>query len=203
MDAQWLRAQFEHNPERSKADLARSLNLEPPAISKILNGTRQIKAQEYQTMRQFFGLPVDGQRIAEPANAYRLDTLAGDQNALREDGQEDISESWSIPNSILSQRTQSSPENIKVFTIQESMMEPDYKRGEHVLVDLSDQTPTPPGPFIIFDGFGYMLRLCEFSPKSDPPEIKISASNPGFQTQTLLQKDIELTGRVIAKLQWL
>lgn len=44
------------HPKKTKAQLARLLGLEPPAVSKILAGTRQIKAQEYMKMREFFCL---------------------------------------------------------------------------------------------------------------------------------------------------
>ena len=203
MNSQWLKGQFECNPDKSKAGLARALNLEPPAISKILSGARQIKAQEYNLMRQYFGLPVDGDKVsAVPENAYRLETLAGGSSGLHETSKTQEN-SWIIPAEILSQRTQASPEKIKIFNVQESLMEPNFKRGEHVLIDLSDKTPSPPGAFIISDGFGVMLRYCEFLPHSTPAEIRVSAAQSSFQMQTLEQGDFDIIGRVIAKLQWL
>lgn len=203
MDSQWLKIQFDINPDKSKAELAKALGLEPPAVSKILNGARQIKAQEYNMMRKFFGLPVDGEHAVRPSNdGYRLETLAGGQG-LGESEAVQGDESWVIPAGILSQRTQASPSQIKIFKVQESLMEPDYKRGEHVLVDLSECKPSPPGVFIVSDGFGYMLRSCAYAPKSDPPHIKISAIASDFQTQTLDADEIDIIGRVIAKLQWL
>ena len=85
MDSQWLKEQFDCNPDKSKAGLARALNLEPPAISKILNGTRQIKAQEYNLMRQYFGLPIDGENASGiPDNSYKLETLAGGNQGFNE-----------------------------------------------------------------------------------------------------------------------
>ena len=205
MDSQWLKRQFDYNPKKSKAGLARLLKLEPPAISKILNGTRQIKAQEYNLMRQYFGLPIDGQAPANntPNNTYRLGMLAGENNTLHESINEPDEDSWIIPAEILSTRTQTPPNQIKIFTVQESLMEPDFKRGEHVLIDLSDKTPSPPGCFIISDGFGIMLRNCEYVPNSDPAEIRVAAINTSFQTQTLQKDDFKIIGRVIAKLQWL
>jgi len=203
MDSQWLKRQFDCNPDKSKAGLARALQLEPPAISKILNGTRQIKAQEYNLMRQYFGLPVDGERASDlPENSYRLDTLAGG-TGMMEAERETREDSWIIPAEILSQRTQAPPNKIKIYNVKENFMEPDYKRGEHVLIDLSDKNPSPPGAFIISDGFGVMLRNCEYVPNSDPAEIRVSACNTSFQTQILQQNDFDIIGRVIAKLQWL
>lgn len=206
MDSQWLKHQFETNPNKTKAGLAYALNLTPPAISKILSGTRQIKAHEYNLMRKFFGLPVDGEGATSTKNTYRLETLAG-QPAKKHDhsfsDHDHQDGSWVIPASILSQRTKAPPEEIRIFQIQETLMEPDYKLGEHVLVDISDQKPSPPGVFIVSDGFGYMLRSCAFAPKMHPPQIWISANKDSFQTQTLAHDELDIVGRVIAKLQWL
>ena len=157
-------------------------------------------------MRKYFNLPVDGESAAYPG--YRLSTITPENPGLKDCAGTDADEgntgsSWIIPAQILNQRTQAPPEKIKIFQVQENLMEPDYKRGEYVLVDISDNKPSPPGPFIISDGFGYMLRLCAYSPKSNPPQLKISALNDGFQTQTLGQDEIDIIGRVIAKLQWL
>ncbi len=205
MDSQWLKKQFACNPDRSKTDLAHYLGLEPPAISKILNNTRQIKAQEYNLMRKFFGLPVDGEQAAMPENAYRLEALAGEQAPLLRDGADGAApqESWILPAGIVSQRTNAPPDKIKIFTVQENLMEPEFRRGEPVLVDMSDVEPSPAGTFIVSDGFGVMLRHCEFIPNSDPAEIKISARRKGYQTHTLKREDFNIIGRVIAKLQWL
>ena len=197
MNSQWLKAQFALNPEKSKAELAKSIGLEPPAVSKILNGTRQIKAQEYMAMRNFFGLPSDGDAaLKKSSNAYTLQPLDG--SAFAEDGQGEAE--WGIPASILSPRTQAPPDKIKIFQVRENAMEPDFKQGEHVLVDLSDQKPSPPGVFIVSDGFGYMVRHCAFVPKTNPPEVKISARSDGFAEQTLTLNDFTIIGRVISRL---
>jgi len=200
MDSQWLNKQFAQNPNRSKAGLAKALSLQPPAISKMLKGTRQIKAQEYILMREYFGLPNDGERqLGAGAGSYTLKPLQT-QAGLR-----DLAEShedWVMPASLLSQRTKAAPDKIKVFQIQENIMEPDFRYGEHVMVDLSDTSPTPPGVFIVSDGFGTLIRHCEYVASSKPPEVRLSANNPKFQPQILRLTEFTLLGRVIAKFQW-
>jgi transcriptional regulator with XRE-family HTH domain len=202
MDSQWLKTQFAVHPDKTKADLAKALGLEAPAISKIIGGTRQIKAQEYLAMRRFFGLPVDGESATKSSG--KLYTIAPLENrGIAEEAEHARDTEWIIPANILNTRTQAPQEKIKKFQVRENTMEPEFKQGEHVLVDLSDQNPSPPGVFIVSDGFGYMLRHCAYIPKTDPPEVKISAKSDGFLAQTLKLSDFTIIGRVIAKLQML
>lgn len=198
MDSQWLKTQFQIHPHKTKAQLARFLGLEPPAVSKILAATRQIKAQEYIKMREFFGLGGDLSHGSRKSDAYILEPL---KSGMSE--QESYDGEWSIPASILNQRTKAQPDQVKIFLIEENVMEPNLKKGEHVIVDLSDKKPSPPGIFVISDGFGFMARHCAFKPVSSPPEVKISAIQKNFEPQTLPREDIDILGRVIAKMQWI
>jgi len=204
MDSQWLKAQFELHPKKTKTALAKELGLEPPAVSKIINGTRQIKATEYMIMRRFFGLPSDGGHALGQGDkqSYVVESLNTDRQALRSP-EHDAQAEWIIPAHIMEKHTQSSSENLKNFRVEDNMMAPEFHKDEHVIVDVSDQTPSPPGSFIVSDGFGFMLRHCEFVPGSEPPQVKITAIKDTFQSQKLTLKDFQIIGRVIAKLQWL
>ncbi|MCB9988437.1 MAG: hypothetical protein H6868_03775 [Rhodospirillales bacterium] len=202
MDAQWLKTQFSLNPDKSKAELARVLGLEPPAISKILAGAREIKAREYQLMRRYFNLPVDGEKSTRPQNSYVLSPLSNSRE-LSDSSHTQDDKSWIIPAGVLAARTQAPPEQIRIFSISENSMAPDFLRGEQVLVDLSDQRPSPPGIFVISDGVSPILRQCELIPQSDPLQVKISAHNKQYEPYVLPLEKSAIIGRVIAKLQWL
>lgn len=200
MDSQWLKKKFEQNPGKTKADLARALGLEAPAISKILNGTRQIKATEYVVMREFFN-DHDAPKIkpGKPGN-YIIEPLVNDGN-LKESSHGDGD--WVMPAKLMSQHTDAPSDQIKIFEVRESFMEPDFRKGEHVMVDLREKKPSPPGIFVVSDGFGTLVRHCEFMASSNPPKIKISAISNKFQPQILTEEEFKIIGRVIAKLQWL
>lgn len=206
MDSQWLKIQFDLNPAKTKAGLAKAIGLEPPAISKILKGTRQIKAHEYVRMREYFELNLDApMRPAFDGDGHYkqipLDTK-------KQDGFEEMAglvtaEEWTLPVSLLNKKAKSLPDQIRIFEIREETMEPDFSHGELVLVDLADRKPLTPGPYIVSDGFGYMVRFCELMPQSSPQEVRISANAQKFQTQVLSFEDFEILGRVVAKLQML
>ncbi|MCB1531890.1 MAG: hypothetical protein KDJ35_03370 [Alphaproteobacteria bacterium] len=203
MDYQWLQLQFEHNPDKSKAGLAHALGLEPPAISKILKGNRQIKAHEYVKMRRYFGLPVDGENAVSSQSVLKPLSQNHQESFLQDKSDTADQENWIIPETVLNRHTSTSTDKIKVFSIKETVMEPDFKNGEHVLVDLSDTLPSPPGVYIISDGYSYMARHCEIITGSKPPQIKISARDENFNQHTISLDDCKIIGRVIAKLQWL
>ncbi len=201
MDSQWLKAQLQIHSDKSKSDLAQALGLEPPAVSKMLNGTRQIKAQEYLNMRRFFGMPVDGERAVKGgAQNFVIRPLINEKKMKErdfEDGQ------WVLPASLLQERTETASEHIRIFKITDNFMEPEFRKNEHVLVDMTDQKPSPTAPFVVSDGFGHMVRTCAFVPQSKPPQIKISAHNSSIKDIVVDQSAFVTVGRVIAKLQWL
>lgn len=196
MDSQWLQTQFRLHPGKSKADLARVLGLEPPAISKILGGGRQIKAQEYAVMRQFFGLsPIDGGGPLQPALQRRM---------------EGLKEKADIPSFAYSASYKPLPprpaenlsEKLRVFRVEEMVMEPEYFIGEHVLVDTSQKTLEPPGVFIICDGFTYMIRNCSYVARDEKGRVEVSARKKDFQAQILEPQEFLVIGRVVAKILW-
>ncbi|MCK6418595.1 MAG: helix-turn-helix transcriptional regulator [Alphaproteobacteria bacterium] len=199
MDSSWLKTQFELNPKRNKADLAKALGLEPPAISKILKGTRQIKAQEYLIMRSFFGLPVDGHASLQPRMTV---TDTENPRTLREAEKSTPFMAWQIPPDVQkAQRTVEPGRRTQIYTIRETTMVPDFKPGERVLVDLDDVIPTRRGPFLISDGQNFMVRECALVVNSNPVEISVAAKAKNFLPQTLLLSDVNIIGRVMAKLQ--
>jgi hypothetical protein len=198
MDSEWLNAQFRLNPEKSKADLAKVLKIGAPAVSKMLAGTRQIKANEYLAMRHFFGMP--NYSAAGRGSGYVLAPLTQELGEKKSDTRD---EAWIMPASLLRAHTQAAPEKIRIFTVQENAMAPDFMPGEQVMVDLSDTRPSPPGVFVVSDGLGHIVRQCEYMPHSSPPTVRLSARGGSYEPHTLPLAKAGIVGRVIAKLQWL
>ena len=101
MDSQWLNRQFELYPTKTKARLADVLGLEPPAVSKILKGMRQIKAKEYALMRQYFGLSLEDDTVV---NRVTLSDSLAQSIKLGAKLQEDIFD--------VAQKQQSDPDDL-------------------------------------------------------------------------------------------
>lgn len=204
MDKKWLEAQFALHPEKKKADLARALNLEAPAISKVLAGGREIKAKEYILMRKFFGMPSDGKSaLGVSAGAYVIKPLG---EKIADDGMHDggfsSKNDWVIPANLMREKTSANAKQIRTFKVEEDAMSPDFKAGEYVLVDVSSIKPSPPGVFLVSDGMGEIIRQCEYIPQSTPSSVKLTAKKKGYDPVVLELKDSTVIGRIIAKIEW-
>lgn len=68
MDLDWIRSQMkQHNV--SQADLAAAAGLSASAMSKILGGTRELKASEADKIRRYFGFHLPGDQGADELEA--------------------------------------------------------------------------------------------------------------------------------------
>ena len=188
MDAAWLKKQFEEHPHKSKVGLAHMLALEPSAISKILSGTRQIKAKEYAQMQAYFGTD-DHVDLSE-------------RGVMRDGG--DAMNDWVVPPSVLRARPDIDPDQVLMLRVSDSAMSPDFNEGEFVLVDGSVDVPSPPGFFVINDGYSDLTRQCDLvMGRSDAPIVRVSVRSSLFQDQELSLSDLNIVGRVIARLNWI
>lgn len=181
MDAQWLNQQFDKFPDKSKSDLSELLGIQPSGISKMLAGTRQIKAKEYMLMRKFFEQPGHGQSLGLKKTGI-----------LSNAGMNDfISQGW----------TQGAPnQTYNVIEVSDAGMLPDFLPGERVLIDIKSGPDEKSGIFALEENGKTILRIIE---KNSPLKLKISALSKDAPAKLLPYGKVRILGRVIAKLNWL
>lgn len=77
---QWVREQMERR-KVSQADLAAAIGLTEPQMSKVMGGTRSLKASEADAIRRFFGyqMPDDQGDQLYAAILDQLTVLKSDQ----------------------------------------------------------------------------------------------------------------------------
>lgn len=69
--------------------------------------------------------------------------------------------------------------------------------GDRVIIDARDTRPSPPGPFLVYDGTGLVVKLCEPVHGSDPPTIRLLSRNPTYSPYTIALDDGHvIVGRV-------
>ena len=78
----------------------------------------------------------------------------------------------------------------------------DFRPGERVLVNTDDRLPSPPGVFIVWDGFGLVIKRLEVIPYSDPATVRLISANADYAVYERPLEDVTVNGRVIGRWQW-
>lgn len=125
----------------------------------------------------------------------------GDMPALDGNGEHAVVATWTMPAEYL-RAFVAAPDAVRIVRIAGDSMEPDYPAGERVAVDTSHQVPSPPGVYVLWDGFGLVLKRVEILIGAEPARIRISSINPAYPPYERLLDEVRINGRVIGKWQW-
>lgn len=109
---------------------------------------------------------------------------------------------WVLPSDITQHVTQSQPQWIKIIRVAGNSMVPDYIPGDRVMVDTRDTIPSPPGPFIVWDGLNIVIKFVQHLPHSDPPTVRLTSRHPDIAPYERVIDEAYIQGRVIGKWQW-
>lgn len=113
----------------------------------------------------------------------------------------EIRRTWVMPDDVTRPVSTSPASKMKIVAVVGDSMEPEYRPGERVLVDLGDITPSPPGTFVVWDGLALVIKQAEHVAWSDPPEVLLKSINPRYETYRRPLGEAYIQGRVIGK--WL
>jgi phage repressor protein C with HTH and peptisase S24 domain len=117
-------------------------------------------------------------------------------------GQETVTGRWSLPEPLVKMQTSSPASALKVISVAGDSMAPDFLPGERVLVDTSHKVPSPPGAYVLWDGFGIVLKRLEIIPNSEPPSVRLIPRNAQYATYERPLADVHIHARVIGKWTW-
>ncbi|CAK0777325.1 Peptidase S24-like [uncultured Gammaproteobacteria bacterium] len=104
---------------------------------------------------------------------------------------------WDFPESYVLHDFRARPENLRVVTVDGDSMEPELMSGDRVIIDVSRRGPSPPGIFVIWDGFGVVVKRVEYLLNSDLPKISISSANKRYSSYERSVDEVNIIGRVI------
>ena len=94
------------------------------------------------------------------------------------------------------------PSAVVIIRVAGDSMEPDYPAGERVAVDTSHKVPSPPGVYVLWDGFGLVLKRVEIIPGSSPRKVRLMSINPGYPAYEVPLDEVQINGRVVGKWTW-
>ena len=109
---------------------------------------------------------------------------------------------WQIPFDFLRSHTSAAPASLRIIRVHGDSMVPDFRPGERVLVNTDDRLPSPPGVFIVWDGFGLVIKRLEVIPYSEPATVRLISANADYAVYERPLEDVTVNGRVIGRWQW-
>lgn len=111
-------------------------------------------------------------------------------------------EHWKIPRGYVAAFIES-PDKLAIIRVAGDSMEPEYQAGDRVLIDTSHRIPSPPGIYVLWDGYGLVLKRLELVPgMEEPRRVRIMSINPAYAAYELTLDEIAINGRVVGKWAW-
>jgi transcriptional regulator with XRE-family HTH domain len=144
-----------------------------------------------------------GERVVIPE--INMNTIAGDKskkthaNSVAE--ADNILSEWSLPRQLLANQV-GADGTMRIIQVMGDSMQPEFNPGDRVMVNTTDRTPSPPGVFVLWDGFGLIIKRCEMVPHSKPARAILSSANTNYATYEMEISELEIQGRVVGKWQW-
>lgn len=89
------------------------------------------------------------------------------------------------------------PESLRVITVKGDSMEPTFVHNDVIIFDTIKNFPSPPGIYVIFDGYGLVVKRLELISMAATSTIRVISDNPQYAPQEKSISDIQILGRVI------
>lgn len=112
----------------------------------------------------------------------------------------EVVSTWKIPENILRRRIAGTIKNIHILECLGDSMYPKICDGDFALIDTAQRTPSPPGVFALWDGYGQTLKNIEIIMNSDPPRVRIVPENPKYSIYERELEEVSIIGRYIGRL---
>lgn len=90
-----------------------------------------------------------------------------------------------------------SPNDLRAVTLAGATMQPTLCDKDLVLVDTRQTSPSPPGIFVLSDGFGLVAKRLEYASSAKPPVVRVISDNPQYGAYERSASQIQIIGRVV------
>lgn len=204
-----------------QSELSRRLGITPQAVNQWCKGITRPGNKRAQNLASALGVSLDelfaddgnGTPIKRPIPALDVSVIipeldvapqagpGGEMPSLNGNGDHIVIAEWVLPAGFFGRPIQNA-ERLRLLEVRGDSMHPDYMAGDKVLVDISQRTPNPPGVYVLWDGFGLVLKQIELIIGKSPPAILISSINKNYASYECLLNDVTIGGRVIGRWDW-
>lgn len=101
-----------------------------------------------------------------------------------------------VPRSLIEDELHARPADLLVIDVRGDSMEPIFQHGDQILIDRRDRNPAQPGPFALWDGDAYVVKLVERVP-GKKGWYRIFSSNPRYTPYEVEEDEARFMGRPV------
>lgn len=91
----------------------------------------------------------------------------------------------------------SNQQDLRIAYVRGDGMKPTLIPDDAVLIDITRKYPSPPGIFMLFDGFALVVKRLEILPNVSPPTMRVISDNAQYATYECPIGDLHIVGRVV------
>lgn len=185
-------------------DLAKKIGVTSQQIGRLEKGERRLTTDWMEKIAFALDvLPEDlmtsdhGDRVMIPE--VDINTKQGKKSSVSDN--DNILSEWALPKQLVENQVGSNG-TMRIIQVMGDSMQPEFNPGDRVMVNTADRMPSPPGVFVVSDGFGLIIKRCEMIPHSNPARVILSSANENYSKQEMDLSEVQIQGRVIGKWQW-
>jgi phage repressor protein C with HTH and peptisase S24 domain len=185
-----------------QVDVAEALGIEQDKVSKSLSGRRQWKADEILKLQALLGDHDDSTEHPEQPGSGRhgsyvdipvLPSFAGMGGGGTGEGDRQIAK---LPRRLIEEELRGRASDFELIDVRGDSMQPDFQHGDQILIDKRDRDPRQPGPFALYDGEGYVVKLVERIPQRRG-WYRIFSANERYTPYEIEETDTTIMGRPV------
>lgn len=180
--------------------ISSAINRDRTSATKMLAGTRKVQADEIPALVKLIGEYEHdtGEEMLEPvARDYLpieiLPSYAGMGGGGTGDGDRATA---LISRALVEDVLRARANDLLVIDARGDSMQPDFMHGDQILIDRRDNNPVQPGPFALWDGDGYVVKLVERIPNKRG-WYKVSSANARYDSYEVNAEEIQIMGRPV------
>lgn len=101
-----------------------------------------------------------------------------------------------LPRRLIEDELRGKASDFELIDVRGDSMSPDFHHGDQILIDKRDRNPRQPGPFVLWDDDGYVVKLVERIPQRRG-WYRVFSANPRYSPYEIEEGQTTILGRPV------
>lgn len=179
-------------------EIAKAIGRDRTAATKMISGKRNVQVREIEPLEKLIA-KYERERghdeYVERVGYESVDVLPT-YGGMGGGGTGDDSRQVALVESKLIRDLSARPSDLLVINVRGDSMLPDFHSGDQLLIDKRDRDPTQPGPFALWDGDAYVVKLVERVPRKKG-WLRVFSANDRYSPYEVQEDQAHIMGRPV------